>query len=399
MKQLMNLTLKRKINIEVFRVKLNILVQQPAGMFKNYIQLTAEHGFLNQDLLVEKFQLNYPMADRAIKRCQFYDLIKPNSSDENLFVLDKLGKQMLKDSMIFRKEEGEFRIFITQDPLITQKILSIQRVNTIERADRRNKKREKIKTHDKPGKKLKLNIDNIQLQNIIIGNLEEENGFINSSEIIIEKCDEYLIQEEIKDTDLNLVAQINPKGRRLKLQGFLAKEQIDTSLHIIPADFSFYPIFRELFDKMGIFQNWDTELRAYKEVFNKEAKNRNYEDFSETFLIPDPSTLLFGSFAKTELSLPIIPRTEEDLINWEKYLLIEKITRIIDPKEYRDIKNQIENLMIEKCGHSIELPSQNVTTLELLKEVQISENIYGPRSKKYWYLQIPLDLSQSTNIF
>lgn len=387
----MKLKLERKLSVELLRIQMEISIQQPAGLYYNYVQLASEMGVINTEILVDYFKFSHPMAERAIKRCEFFKLIKEDPNLEDNYQLDELGKIMLKDSKIFRRESGEYLIYFTQDPLIPQQIITIKRVNSKESLEKKSKKEEIVKRN--------LGITERMIQNLMPGNDTEEGGFINSSEIIIESCSENIIIETIRNTKLDIKSILEPSGIKLKIQGLLDNKQIERSLNQIPEDYSYESIFQELFTQHNWFQHWDASLKVSREKFDLNQRNTNYKKFNKKYTIPTPNTSHFGQFNDTALILPIIPRTQDDLIKWELYLLGEEITRIISPSEYKLIKEKIENDMESRCKNYSILPNQNTFAQELLTRSLSSSGEYEIRSSKYWFLQIPLDLPQNNNRF
>ena len=388
----MKIKLEREIKYKTYLVQAEIGVQKPAGLFSSVTELAMYNSKkLTEDLIVNEFAFSIPMAKRVIQRCLVKGLIE--EGEENTYHLTTTGEDTANDKLIYEKESGEFRLFITDDPLIPQYVLTIQR---IDKTYHRNK-REKIQT-----KKLEKSLDDLVFQNFISEKEERETSFINSDKILIEKCYEKIHQEKNPHLDFSITCILTPLDidfridLKYKIGGNSGNK--DLTLFDYNSEFSFTLILSNLLKLKGNFTNWDEENNLLKVPFNLQSNRKmNYKQFHETFSFDTLEIANFGEFKKTSFQIPIAPKNGEECLKWEKYLFLDTINEICFKKQYLKMKKDCEKLMQVKGKTAVDLPNQNDLIYELKKETEIvnqktQEITYRPRSDKYWFLQTGIDL-------
>ena len=115
--------LKRKIIIEKFRTILDIGRQNEKQSYLAVLKLAEEKGGrITPEAIIEEFFKGRPilLGERLIQRCIYQGLF-----DNNGYITDE-GKIALEENMVYIKERGAYDIWVTNDPLITQKILDLK---------------------------------------------------------------------------------------------------------------------------------------------------------------------------------------------------------------------------------------------------------------------------------
>lgn len=388
----MKIKLEREIKYKTYLVQAEIGVQKPAGLFSSVAELAMLNSkLLTENLIVNEFAFSIPMAKRVIQRCLFKGLIE--EQEENTYHLTTLGEDTAKGKLIYEKESGEFRIFVTDDPLISQCVLTIQRIDKTYHINKRG---------NIQMKKLENSLDNLVFQNFISEKNERETSFINSDKILIEKCYENIHQEKNPILDFSITCIATPLDIDFRIDSVYNirgnKGQKDLTLINHNSEFSFTLILSNLLKKKRQFSNWDEENNLLKVPFDLYSKRKiNYKQFHEKLVFETLEIKNFGEFKVIGFQIPIAPRNRDDCLKWEKYLLLERINEVCFKKHYSDLKKECEDLMEIKGKLSVELPNHHDLIKELKKQIEIidpktKEITYGPRSDKYWFLQTGIDL-------
>lgn len=388
----MIIEIKREIKYKTYLVQAEIGVQKPAGLFASVAELALINSkLLTEDLIVKEFAFSIPMAKRVIQRCLFKGLVEDDG--ENTYRLTTTGEDAANGKLIYEKESGEYRLFITDDPLIPQSILTIQRIDKSYHLNKRN---------DIQMEKLGFSLENFAFQNFLSEKNEQETSFINSDKILIENCHENIHREKNPNIDFSITCTSTPLAIDFKIGsnykiGSNSRHR-DLTLINPNSEFSFSLILSNLLKQKRFFSNWDEENKILNVPFDLQSKrNLNYKQFYEKLVFETPKIEKFGEFEKSSFQIPIAPRDSDECLKWEKYLLLERINEICFNKHYLKLKKECEELMERKGKISVDLPNQINLVSELKKEVEIIEPKtqkinYGPRSDKYWFLQTGLDL-------
>jgi len=388
----MKIELKREIKYKTYLVQAEIGVQKPAGLFASVAELAMFNSkLLTEDLIVKEFAFSVPMAKRVIERCLFKGLFE--EVEENMYHLTTTGEDTVNCKLIYEKESGEYRLFIADEPLIPQCVLTIQRIDKTYHI----KKRGDIKME-----KLDNSLENLVFQNLISEKNERETTFINSDKILIEKCYENIHQEKNPNLDFSISCIATPLDidfridSNYKIKSYRGHKDLTLINH--NSEFSFTLILSNLLKQKSQITNWDEENKLLKVPFELQSKRKiNYKQFHEKLVIETPIIENFGEFKDISFQIPIAPRNRDECLKWEKYLLLERINEICFKKHYLKLKKDCEELMKRKGKISIDLPNQNDLINELKKEIEFrdpktQEITYGPRSDKYWFLQTGIDL-------
>ena len=388
----MVIELNREIKYKTYLVQAEIGVQKPAGLFASVAELALVNSkILTEDLIVKEFAFSIPMAKRVIQRCLFKGLIEADGED--IYHLTTMGEDTANGKLMYEKESGEYRIFVTDDPLILQRVLTIQRIDKSYHLNRRN---------DIHTEKRGLSLENLVFQNFLSEKNEQETSLINSDKILIETCHENIHQEKNPNIGFSITCTLTPLAIDFKIDSHYKlggnNGHRDLTLINPNSEFSFSLILSNLLKQKRFFSNWDQESKILKVPFDLQSKrNLNYKQFYEKLVFERPKIENFGEFEQSSFQIPIAPRDSDECLKWEKYLLLEKINEICFNKHYLKLKKECEELMERKGKISVDLPNQINLVSELKKEVEIvdpktQEIHYGPRSDKYWFLQTGLDL-------
>lgn len=380
--ELYQITLKRKLKVEKYIVQMDLRLKKNAGTFYDLMKLASENGGLNEEMLIKRFYFTHPMANRTIQRCQFFKLIEKNPNFQKIFPITEDGKDVAHNGSMFRQESGKkYRIYLTQDNLVPQRVLTIQRIKRDYNAEKYTQKRN-------------LNLDDESFQNIVVGNERDDELFLDSDEVIIEKCYEQLIKDNKGWGSLTVSVQFSPQKENgdIKIDGKILSKGVSISLNENIEHLNFNLIFSSLLKEIGELENWDNELSALRQKFDQNSeKNINYRNFTRKITVSEPRIPGIGLVDPISFYVPIVPANNQDCLDWEKLLLKDKINGVCLKDEY-DLKvAEVENLMYSKSKNYVKLPSQQEFVEELRLDSKIG-NAYNQRSEKYWYLQASLTL-------
>ena len=361
---------------------MDLRLKKNAGTFYDLMKLASENGGLNEEMLIERFYFTHPMANRTIQRCQFFKLIDRNLNPQNLFPITEDGKDVAHNGSMFRQESGKkYRIYLTKDQLVPQRVLTIQRI-----------KREFTKRNEIS--KRNLNLDGFSFQNIIVGNEQDDKLFLDSNEVIIEKCYEQMIKDNRTLGSLTVSVQFSLQKEKgdIKIDGKILSKGVSISLNEYIEHLNFNLVFSTLLKEIGELENWDDDLSALRQKFDQNGdKKINYRNFTRKITVSEPRIPGIGLVDPLSFYIPIIPANNQDCLDWEKLLLKDKINGVCLKEEYNQKVADVENLMYSKSKNYLSLPSQR----EFVEELRLDSktgNTYKPRSEKYWYLQASLTL-------
>ncbi len=380
--ELYQITLRRKLKVEKYIVQMDLRLKKNAGTFYDLMKLASENGGLNEDMLIKRFYFTHPMANRTIQRCQFFKLIDKNLNPQNIFQITEDGKDVAHNGSMFRQESGKkYRIYLTKDQLVPQRVLTIQRIK------REFTKRKEIE-------KRNLNLDGFSFQNIIVGNEQDDKLFLDSNEVIIEKCYEQMAKDNRTLGNLTVSVQFSPQKEKgdINIDGKILDKDVSISLNENIEHLSFNLVFLSLLKELGELENWDDKLSALRQKFDQNGEKKiNYRNFTRKLTISEPRIPEIGLVDPVSFFVPIVPANNQDCLDWEKLLLKDKINGVCLQEEYNQKVTDVENLMYSKNKNYIKLPSQQEFVEELRLDSKM-DSIYKPRSEKYWYLQASLTL-------
>jgi hypothetical protein len=378
----LQITLKRKLKVLKYKAQMDLRLKKNAGTFYDIMKLAKENEGLSEEILIKRFHFTHPMAKRTIQRCQYFKLIEKNPNYAKLFPITPDGRDVALNGSMFRQESGKkYRIYLTKDALVPQEVLTIQRIR-------------REFTNGQKTVERKLNLDGVSFQNIFVGNERDDALFLDSNQVIIEKCYEHLIQDKRVAEQLTVSVHYSPKNERgdLRIEGTIQNKDVSISLNEKIEHLSYTLVFFSLLKQIGELDNWDEDLNALRQKFDSNhGKDINYQNFIRKITVLKPEFPEIGIVDPITFYIPIVPANNQDCLDWEKLLLKDKINGVCLQEEYSQKEYEVENMMFSKNKHHVNLPSQQDFAEELRLEAKMG-NEFNPRSEKYWFLQASLTL-------
>ncbi|MHA1252939.1 MAG: hypothetical protein ACTSRP_23325 [Candidatus Helarchaeota archaeon] len=397
--------LKRKLeNIEKYLVKAEINIEEEAKIWQTITLLALEHDSkLTIDILCEKFGFTKPMAELAIKRSVDMGIIERVEVGwsiipvEPSWKLTEEGKKVAESGKIYYPESGIYQVFISRDPLVSQKFI------TFLRYDERDKNKDVELKNEKTSEEVFGNIKGWEFENLLTKTNNDSNRetIIQSKYIKIIDIEKIIYpyqKEDFKnEIDLVIKLEIDQFNRNILIIGSILDNKIKNEWIKIADNFpEYYEVIYYLLKSVNVEKNWNGEKNRLLISFD-ETSLRERKTFRKEITIENPEIEGFGRFDPITISVPIIPKTEDDCLKWEKSLLRDRILNYSAPcneNDYNRFIDEIYRQMEENNAEPVELPDISVYIEELLEECKDQNGEYGKRPTEYWYLKAPIDLKQ-----
>lgn len=311
-----------------------------------------------------------------IDRCRYYELLGPDGE------LTDLGREALETKKVFIPERGRYRVWYTEDPLIPQRLIDVEPVDETRLVD-------EIMNRDHPKKPETSSEAPIDLpDNLAL--LEGKSFDLFGSEhgqVVIKKIERKVLTRNLDEKDeLRITLRLSPQDLPvLSLEG-----KFKRTLPSPVVDFE-----RVWIELLGSFsKNWD-DLKtppALRVPF-EERGERELASFTIDLPLKGPTFREFGSFDDAvAYEVPVTPRTHQDATQWARWLLLRSIDAYVTSRHY-------EELVSKAASRFPEYPELRLPTRDQLAE-ELKTNIRD-RSilpEQYWYLQAPLDLSETDEL-
>lgn len=378
--------ISRKVDVEVCIAELDIETQKHGRLYLPILLLAKENNNkINENDLVDKFKFPVPMAKQVLDRCRKMNLIKPDMYYPEHYFIDELGELLIKDNKVFVKENGVYRVFYTEDPLLPQKVITLQRIHKDEKEITRNRDIKELPKIEG------------RFQNLFPMEKEAEFNFINSGNISIEKWYEQGIFDKNNRLKLEIIGEFTPnKDPVFKVELKFEKEKNEFTLNKINENCSFSHLFAHILDKSEESDNFDFVTGKLNVDFEDIKNNtRSINEFVKDLYIKDSTFEGFGTFNPIRITLPIKPKDDSSALKWAKELLFNEINTFCNQKEYDTKKRKIEERFFEFTDMRVQLPNieefaEEIKTKSLIQETSNVRD-YGPRSRQYWLLQASID--------
>ncbi len=133
--------LRRKVDIQTFEVEGTIARGQERPEFLAVVRLAADLGRpINGEDVVRELLGNLPsqIGWRVIERCIQLGLLE-RDGNKGSATLSDAGRKALEEDMILVPEEGLWRIYFAEDPLLDSPVVHIERFEGVKAYEERNK--------------------------------------------------------------------------------------------------------------------------------------------------------------------------------------------------------------------------------------------------------------------
>jgi len=309
-----------------------------------------------------------PAGELILLRCKELGLFDPNNN------LTEDGVLAAESETVFIPEQGTYRIWLTEDPLVPQRFLSYKPIgdgslrqdvwtNGKDRKDKNTKGMVPVPPWFK---------DHYDLDNLVYGT--DETVKIKT---IAGNCRK--VQRHGLSVSVHLkVNRFQPLQLSLKSTKWDREESLEAP------DLSFEAIWEQLLGYQA--ENWDGSflLVGYDELDELEMNS-----FKKDVHFESPQFLGLGKFDSAVVrGVPIAPESEDDASMWASHLLKEAITGYLTREEFEALQRKIverPEFLNYYSFDDLALPEQQDLADELKEDADRLPN-------GYWFLQAPLDL-------
>lgn len=338
--------------------------------------------------VIEEWLVGFPVSagQRLLRRLEDLKLIQREEGDrgieflpsaETSYVLTEEGERAEQSNALFMPERLAMVIRYTNDPLIPDKIVSVQ-THT-----------ERLKDLIVKGESnwnQVIEYDSIDLPdelNEIVGREIEVYEGNRAGRVIIDSFGHRVIPSQAT-SQINVDLRLSPQNQ-LALSISIASQTRDIVLsQDVEKHLGYGTVLPNLIRQTG--QSWSNEKQAIRVSFSK-VNDPQKKAFVMDVEIATPEVQHLGSFESCSLKeVPITPRTTRDAQRWFEYLIVEGITTYMtEPVYMQHVEKQ--RGPFTNLGYDLEAPSIQ-DLIDRFSNIQ-DDRTYHP---VYWYLNTPRDL-------
>lgn len=381
--------LKRTINVKCFESQATVAVGRQRPEFLAIAQLAADLGRpINAQDIRNELLGNCPevMGRQVLKRSIDLGLLE-SLEQEGYAQLSSAGQQALVVGQVLVAEEGVWRFYVTNDPLMPQNLLHAHRLETDSAHKSRNdnhksaERTERLRASPLPDL-LKACKSDPAAPSIVDGQLQQIRE-LPSQGVKARECTLELSYEWTPQAPplLKLAGDLDGIGKK-------GRQQIDASL--LPST-KVADSYEQLWKMLTAFASQIdiATLDDWHERTGKLSLPATLADLSpidrKQFIcelaIPEWKRGYVGSFNPTVLSdVPLVPASETDANEWAKWLQWDAIQDYVTPAHLDQIRDAIRS---QFPYHDPQLATPN----ELLAKA-----LNGKRDTRSAYLLAPYDL-------
>jgi len=372
--------LKRNVKMKCYDVLMDVGIQQERPAYLAILNSIKEtNGKGNPDYIANKLLAGRPKeaAINILRRCLELKLI-----DEN-WILTKDGEKAIENNRIFIPERGTYKLWITDELLLDQKILHFESIGNkanigdIERSEIDLEEFDKLRI-EIPLDILEKNMDTLSLF-----------GSVRKAVKIIE-IHKYGHKAEL-DSNNRLEIEINVKVDSTKptisLSGKIGSSKEFMNILDITTILIFEYIWKELLGKE--YTNWELYCRKLKVNF-EDLDEEGKRTFKINRIFEKPRIGPYGVFDTTVVeNISIKPIDFINAQKWFRWLLNNT-----NPGKYcwtTNYEDFIGKIKQKFPDYNDKLVSPNQETLaKIIKRDSFEKK--KELSHSYWYFQAPIDL-------
>lgn len=338
------INLTRTIDITCFEAQATVAVGRERPEFLAVAQLAKEldRPINGQDILNELLG-NCPeiMGRQVLKRCIQLDLLESLGQGDNAR-LSSTGLQALKVGQVLVPEEGVWRFYVVNDPLISQHLLHAQRLETDHAQQARNHNRKEA------GKQANSESKASSMPNLLKGCLSDPAAIsIANGQLMQIKT---LPSQGMKASNIKLeltLAWAPDAQPQVKLTGFFPsigknpRQQIDAtvtpSLVVAPSYEHFWKTLTASATSIDIdtLDHWHAlSGRLILPSAFSELDTVTCKTFQRDIAVPALQWKHIGTFQPTELkAVPLVPGNDSDASDWAQWLQWDSIQDYVTPMQ------------------------------------------------------------------
>lgn len=366
------LVLSRRLELEKYEVVMEVGRQQRREELHAVLMLAEEHGgkataqLISQELLQGRPET---VGKAIIDRCRDLGLLGESGE------ITPIGRDALRTGSVFVPERGRYTVWLTDDPLVPQKLVHIEPKEESYLTDevamiRSGKMKGEARDEAEPLPE--------RLRRLVGGPYDlmgREGG-----RIVIRSIEPNGVRVHVgPEGDTRVVLRVAPDRSQLSVGG-----GFERVLEAPKLDFD-----ESWISALGpMAKRWarSRDPPALKSSFD-ELGPKELTSFSRTVHLLKPSLEGYGEFGETSVDgVPIVPGTAHDAEAWARWLLKKSIVGYVDREQYRVLIESAASKFPDFPG--VELPSES----ELADELGSERAADGAFPRAYWYLRAPLDL-------
>lgn len=364
------LALSRQLKIEKYEAIMEIGRQQRREELLAVLMLAEEHGgkASPKDVSLELLQGRPELVGKAIvDRCRDLGLLDEAGE------ITPIGREALRTGEVFMPERGRYVLWLTEDPLVSQKVIHIEPKEESylndEVAIMKNRGTRQSAEPEPLPKKLKS----------LAGGIYDLMGKGVGS-VVIRSIEANGLTCPLGPGDnARVTLRIDRKSSRLDISGGFERL-------LKPPPLDFQEAWISALGSLARLWARSREPPALKTSFD-ELSPKDLTSFSKTVSLSRPALEGYGEFDDTSVdNVPIIPRTSADAASWARWLLKKSVVGYTADQGYKELVESCRSRFPDFPG--IKLPSAE----ELAEELAAEKAPDGTLPKAYWYLQAPLDL-------
>ena len=361
----MNIVLKRKIKVNVYKAILDVgQKQERSDVIALLLIAKANNNQLSKQIICRDFLFrdHEQMAENVLRRCIDYEVI------DNDYKVTKKGFEALEDRMVYQYYDGVFYVYVTTDPLIPQKILNYKIIeeNINFGAEIRGSSGDLSNLIDTP--QWLKDLENIEGE-ILFNDAKTE----ITIKAISEKVE--FIEEEFLHVSINL----SEKSCALIVSDIFNDQR----------NIDHFPDFKEVLNELlgDQISNWNWNENKL-EVSSNLTDNEKLA-FKKKITFNNPKIKKFGTFDSFSIEVDIKPQTEALANEWANFLLLNNINDFLFENTLKEQKQKIAVLFPEYTINFL-----NRTSIAQLMKVKMQSDEIPI---EYWFVQAPIDIAPIIN--
>ncbi len=369
----MAIVLTRTVELQVYDVVMELGRAEDRRDVIAVLMRTAElSGRITPEEVCRSFFPERPVAlgKNVLGRCAELGVLDGEGR------ITDLGREALEKRRVFQPERGRYQVVCTLDPLIPQRILTLESVHE-PRVDQtvgeRRLARSKAKETAPPR-------SDVELPDWLKATEHHTLNLVDSGKEVA-------------------ILSVEPRCLRMPSQGgFALRVRWELSAEDDPVlrlegsvdrvleapQVSHDGVLTELLTNAG--RTWDPEVGVMRCTF-EELTDAQRASFSGALELESPVLQAYGRFSPTEISdLPVAPSGPGEAQRWAEWLLDHSITAYMTDREYEALSGQIVQRFPE---FRVRLPTRQQ------KEAALRESVDPLRDRMpraYWFLRAPHDL-------
>lgn len=377
-------SMQRNLEVECFVVKMTVLVPSERPDIRAILMLADENGErLDADILMTKFfpGLNHAIGKNIIRRYMEMGLL---DNSGRLTESARLSMELEKNRVLI-PESGDYKIWVTEDTLVPQRILRLNRISEVElnEFEYRPKQAGGQKSSEviyRPEKLPEwLTFDRVstfmvlfegEILPIAVSELETKGFYVKEND------------KHFEGYSPRLIMKIN-SGHSVTVE---VRDDIMSSALEIESEVESEDLWNQVVDEFAL--EWEGGILSSgfaKFDFDK-LDQRGKDSFLVSVSSRDIALHTLGKFTSSEIELNAQPATQDDADRWGKYSLENSINDYVNEQEFEEIKRLVRSKFANLIPE--ELPSLR----DLVEEFKQTGMEGGEYDKRYWYLMAPIDL-------